>query len=385
MARAFVESLDSDQTWWRITQEASRALKHAQCLTFDYDHAGNQLVAVAASGLGMEGLVGQRVSLGTAQLAAEERRHSVIDVSTLVFDGALAGLQQQLRWGRALAVPLAVRGDTLGLMLFVSVYQNRAFGPEEVTLAHEMAELASCAVHNSRLYRNALRSQGRLEAMLNRMSQAREHEHKAFAAMVHDDVLQSVVGAVYALDGLRYSVVDEGLPDFDHVVHMLRLSVEDARKIIWELRPAVLDGLGLKEALGAITDRVAVESGTSVSTSFKEVEGLSEGLTTALYKIGREALLNAELHARATAIRLRLGPVDSVDGPAVSLTVSDNGVGFEACGERPSGHYGLVMMEEQAAAIGGMLLIESEPNEGTTVRLTVPIVRVSPDLHGFKP
>ena len=43
------------------------------------------------------------------------------------------------------------------------------------------------------------------------------------------------------------------------------------------------------------------------------------------------------------------------------------------------------MMEEQAAAIGGMLLIESEPNEGTTVRLTVPIVRVSPDLHGFKP
>lgn len=376
LVRAFFESLDVDQTWWRITKEAGRVFRHAQCVMFDYDHAANQLVAVAASGAGTERVVGQRISLADPNPSGEEaHRKRVIDASMLILDRTHAGLEEQLHAGTAVAMPLAVRGESIGLMLLICRDQEQAFYSGEIKLARELADLASCAIHNARVYRNALRSQGRLEAMLNRMSQAREQEHAAFAAMVHDDVLQAVVGTVYALDGLRYAVAEDCLPDFDRVIHMLRLSVEDARKIIWELRPAVLDGIGLTEALGAITDRIAVESAVAVSTSCSGVDGLNEGVTTALYKIGREALLNADRHAHATNIQLRLAPVDSVDGPAVSLIVSDNGVGFDATGDRQQGHYGLMMMEEQAAAIGGTLRVQSQLGEGTTLELTIPLAR----------
>jgi signal transduction histidine kinase len=215
------------------------------------------------------------------------------------------------------------------------------------------------------------------------MWRAREQERKTFANMVHDGLLQSIVGGVYALEALRETVIEEGLADFDHVVHSLRLSVEDARRIIWELRPPVLDSLGLSESIGAIADRIAVESDTRVSVSVKGIEGLDEGTATAVYKIAREALLNAERHAQAMQIELQVVPTDVLGGPAVSLTVKDDGCGFNSGCERLAGHYGLFMMEEQAAAVGGVLRVASVVGTGTVVHLIAPL-RV-PSAPGGEP
>lgn len=377
ITRAFFGSLDVDQTCWRIATETSQALKPAQCVLFEYDHAANVLVATASSGPSVQSLVGQRLSLGDQRIPIETiRRHEEISGDLLfLHEQDHVALRRLLSMGAVLAEPLAVRNELIGLLLLVSTGQTEPFDEDTAALAHELAELAALALHNARLYRNCLRTQGRLEGMLARMSQVREGERKAFAATVHDDVLQAVVGAVYALEALRDVVKDEGLADFDHVLHMLRLSVEDARHIIWELRPAVLDGLGLAEALAVIADRIAVDGTAKVSAQLKTIDEISESASTAVYKVGREALLNAERHAHARTIEIRLAEVDSAEGPLLNLTVKDDGVGFDAGLARPAGHYGLLMMEEQAAAVGGVLHLESGVGRGTTVQLILPVSR----------
>ena len=385
VAHAFFESLDVEQTCWRIAHDAARALGPAtQCLLFEYDHAANVLVAMAASGADVRDLVGERLTLGAERPSLEVlRSHRGAGAALWLLRGQeLAALQRLLRGEPVIAEPLAVRSELIGLLLFASTKPARSFSTAEAALAHQLAQLAGSAVHNARLYRNAMRGQGRLEGMLFRMSRARERERKTFAATVHDDVLQSMVGALYALDALRDTVKEEGLADYDHVIRMLRLTVEDARRIIWDLRPAVLDGLGLAEALEAIADRMAIDGAAEVSTHLKPIDGIGEGVSTALYRVGREALLNADRHAQARHIDIRLALEDSSDGSALKLTVVDDGCGFDTQGERPSGHFGLVMMEEQAAAVGGLLRIESRVGEGTNVQFTLPAVRVSPDAQG---
>lgn len=372
-AQGLFESLDVEQTYWRIARDAAQVLGRAQSLVYDYDHGANLLTAVAASPR-LQDHVGRRVSLGERRPTREAPCEDLADVDDILPSRRARRLREWLTERTALVVPLSARTECIGLLLVVAE-EGRSFSDEEAAFVVEFGRLASSALHNARLYRNAMRGQGRLEGMLTRMSQAREQERKTYAATVHDDVLQPMVGVIYALDAIRESVTDEGLSDFDHVLRMLRLSVEDARKIIWDLRPAVLDGLGLSEAVGAIADRIAVEGPAEVLTQLAEIGRLNEGQSTAIYKIAREALLNAERHAGAAHIEVRLALEGECGSEIVRLLVQDDGRGFDAAGKRPRGHYGLTMMEEQAAAVGGVLRIESHPGRGSTVELTLPLVR----------
>ena len=101
-------------------------------------------------------------------------------------------------------------------------------------------------------------------------------------------------------------------------------------------------------------------------------------LSSAVYKIGREALLNAEHNAHARAISLSLTVETAADGPVLLLVVKDDGEGFDPATIRTTGHFGLVIMREQAVSIGGDLRIDSALGRGTTVELTVPLVGLAP-------
>jgi signal transduction histidine kinase len=351
------------------------ALGHGQCLLFEYEHGQNALNAVAASGADVRAFVGRSVPFALPGPPADLVRgvHSVDLAGLADHDDDLGDLWRLLDSGTSLTLPLVLRSELVGALALIGQNRDVPFSLDELSLATHIARLSACAIHNARLHRNTLRGQGRLEAMLTRMSQAHDRERQAFAGMVHDDILQPMVGTMYALEGLHDMVRDEAAEDFDHILHMLRMSIEDARRMIWELRPAVLDGLGLPEALAVIADRIAIDRKVEMVTSLKDIEGLSERLSTAVYKIGREALLNAERHAHASVISISLSESDVEGAAVVSLAIRDDGVGFDQDGDRPAGHYGLVMMEEQAAAVGGTLHISSEPGKGTALRLEVPV------------
>jgi signal transduction histidine kinase len=141
-----------------------------------------------------------------------------------------------------------------------------------------------------------------------------------------------------------------------------------------DLRPAGLDDLGLPEALDWLARDF--ERGSSVAVTL-EVEGLSGRLArpieVELYRIAQEMLANVAKHSRATRVALRL----SVEDESVSLSVEDDGIGFDAAAAlaRFNRGLGLLSMRERTELLGGTFNLESTPGRGTRIRITVPAAR----------
>ena len=106
----------------------------------------------------------------------------------------------------------------------------------------------------------------------------------------------------------------------------------------------------------------------------KAIAELSDAVTTGLYKIAREALTNALHHADARRIDISLAPATRGRHRSARLLIEDDGIGFVVDDRPEGGHYGTVMMEEQATLIGGALTIDSRPGHGTRVEVVVPLV-----------
>jgi len=284
-------------------------------------------------------------------------------------DARLAGM---FNAESSVLVPLFAQQELVGSLLVYASGRRRRYSPLEIAELRSVGEQAAIAIHNARLYRDLADSQASVEALLTRLTRIREQERQALARVVHDDIVQSIVGALYRLDDVRDTVPTGQADEFDQAVAVLRQSVDDARRVIWELRPPAIDGLGLPAALRSLAAR-AGHGQAAVSVSIAEIAGLSDAVTTGLYKIAREALLNSLHHASARRIDITLVDVASPGRTTARLLVEDDGVGFVAGGPPDGGHYGTVMMEEQATLIGATMSIDTEPGCGTRVEVVVPL------------
>lgn len=375
VSRAISQSLDLDRTFQDIAVNAARVVAGAQCLLLEAEPDGGDLVSVACSEPYAEELMGLRFTFAEDDsVLTDLRRHTSIAVEDVEWGSRLRrdGLEH-LDMRSALLIPMFAKNELAGALLLYSPGRCSRYSQTEVGHAEEVAEQAAIAIHNARLYRDLASSQRRVESLLGQLTRTRDHERQRFARVVHDDIVQSIVGAVYRLDAQRQLVSPQSLDEYDETVDVLRHSIEDARRVIWELRPPVLDGLGLEEAMAVLADRADAEGPARVLFSVEELPSLSAGVTTALYKIGREALLNAQRHAEAGVVRVALWAEPDRDPPCVCLKVEDDGVGLPSCPERDADHFGLAMMEEQAALLGGSVSLTSAIAQGTSVDVIIPL------------
>jgi amino acid transporter/signal transduction histidine kinase len=374
VSHAISRSLDIDETYREIATNAVRVVKGAHCLLLEREQQSGELVAVASSDPETQDLVGLRIRYeedAANDTALQSRRALAVEdvVWGARVDPEFSG-RFDVRSGAL--VPLYAQNELIGSLFVFSQGFQRAFSDLEMAHLEDVGEQAAIAIHNARLYRGLTESQARIEALLSRLRRTREEERQAFARVVHDDIVQPIVGATYRLEAFRRAVPDTSLDEFDKTVSLLRGSIEDARRVIWELRPPVLDGLGLHDALLSLAGRAEKAGRAQVDVNVEDIQGLSEGPTTALYKIAREALLNAEHHSHASRILISLSRVDGDRRPVVRLAVEDDGVGFDPTDLKPD-HYGHAMMEEQAALVGGRFSITSSSGSGTAVEAVVPL------------
>ena len=392
VSRAITQSLDLELTYREIAANAARVAPGSHCLLFELERGTGDYLAVACSDPESEELLATRVWLQDDS-AGSPCDHDAPDFvvrelisgdrtdarSTSKFslgghlDARLAGL---FNGESSVLVPLFAQQELVGSLLVYASGRRRHYSELEIAELRSVGEQAAIAIHNALLYRNLAESQASVEALLTRLTRIRDQERQALARVVHDDIVQSIVGAIYRLDDVRDTVAEHEAAEFDQAVAVLRQSVDDARRVIWELRPPAIDGLGLPAALRSLADR-AGHGEAAVKVSIDEIAGLSDAVTTGLYKIAREALLNAIHHASAREIGITLVDVTSAGRTAARLLVEDDGVGFvvepERDGGRDGGHYGTVMMEEQATLIGATMSIDTEPGSGTRVEVVVPL------------
>lgn len=196
-------------------------------------------------------------------------------------------------------------------------------------------------------------------------------ERRRLARDLHDSVTQSLYSLTLLAEAARRLAKAGELERVEYQVGRLgdtaQQALKEMRLLVYELRPQALEQDGLIGALQHRLDAVEKRSGVNAHLIVETTDRLPEPIESALYFIAQEALNNALKHAAATAVTLKIAGRP----PHVSLEVIDNGRGFDPAAIVDRGGLGLISLRERAERLGGVLTIESAPDQGTRLRVDI--------------
>jgi len=340
-------------------------------------------------------LLGQRWQVETAADGEEalallrEQRFDLLlsDVMMPRLDGL--ALLQTLRRDPALAtlpvIMLSARAGEEsrieGMQLGADDYLVKPFSAREV-VARVEAQLRMSALR--RWVNESLRAEvaerraaeEQVRELLRRLVNAQEDERRRISRELHDTLGQHLSAVTLGLKTLQVRTdcppaVAEGLDR----VYQAASQLDDAMdRLAYELRPAVLDDLGLADALRSHAQAWTLQTGIPVEMHTRGLAGrLPTEVEVTVYRVVQEALTNIHKHAQAS----RVGVISERRGADLRVIIEDDGCGFDASDPDPLGdgrrRLGLRGMSERAGLVGGKLQVESAPGHGTTVYLTLPI------------
>jgi len=279
-------------------------------------------------------------------------------------EGGEAGLARAYELGRQAIV------DGLGVLEMGTLYHEALRAsvlPQAAFEARAKAAEAAQAFFMESLspFEMTHRASREANSALRRLNERLEEEAKRIAHTLHDEAAQLLASVHIALDALA-----RDLPQ------SMRSRLEEVRDLLdrieGELRPTMLDDLGLVPALQFLAEGVAKRTGLSVEVRGSTHGRLPPAVETALYRIAQEALTNAVRHAHPAHVKIQV----QREARAVRCSVSDDGAGFDAAtalAHRGGSGLGLVGIRERLDALRGSLQITSSPGRGTRVHVAVPL------------
>ncbi|HET9978478.1 MAG TPA: PAS domain S-box protein [Burkholderiaceae bacterium] len=230
-----------------------------------------------------------------------------------------------------------------------------------------------------RVQRELERSHTDLQRLMSAQGRVQEEERRRIARELHDDLQQKLAAILMNLSaarrqGRRESPAAQGaLAAADELA---AAAIESTRRIVNDLRPQVLDDLGLVPALQALAQGFSRGSGVAcrvqAEAAAAERAAVSTDVATCLYRVAQESLTNVAKHSQATEVRIELETGGERD---LVLRVRDNGLGMALESRRKSDSFGLLGMEERLHRVGGRLEVHSLAGVGTTVEARVPMPR----------
>ena len=247
------------------------------------------------------------------------------------------------------------------------------FSPSDRRILNTLARQGEVALNSVLLIERLRRRVDEIRAVQQQLLRSREEERARLARDLHDGPIQALVGLNLEL-GLRMTT--QGISSPAQGLGNLRAEVQsllsELRQVCAELRPPMLDTLGLGAALRALVEEWSVYHGVAVDLKVPPdaaTRQLPEDVTVNLYRVVQEALANVARHAAARQVTIRLAG----ENPGLELTIRDDGCGFHVPDDlhdlTAQGHFGLAGMAERADLIGGQWTVESAPGQGTTLRL----------------
>ncbi len=250
-------------------------------------------------------------------------------------------------------------------------------------LAHEVTRrktaqesLRKSEDHSVRLLKQSRLLQEQLRLLSRHTLSAQEEERKRISRELHDVIAQMLTGINVQLATLitEAAASTRGLSlKISRAQRLVQKSVDIVHRFARELRPALLDDLGLVPAVHAYLKGFALETGIRVNlTAFKGDEQLTTPIRTALYRVALEALTNVARHAQAARVDLTLRKRDD----SILMEIKDDGKSFDVekmWSVRKSRHLGMLGMRERIEMVGGTFTVESAPGQGTTVKAQIPL------------
>lgn len=205
--------------------------------------------------------------------------------------------------------------------------------------------------------------------LLRNLIELQEREKQHLCHEFHDGLIQYAVGALMALEGAADRPVEVRQRELDSAIMHLRKGIDDGRRAIRGIRPAVLDDSNLHVAIEDLVDQFK-SSGIMITVGGDpKISVLPKSLQTTVYRVVQEALNNARKHSGTDVVRIELKESNS----ELRLEIRDFGCGFDIATAKHRG-FGILGMTERVRLQGGELTLSSEPGAGTkiTVRLPIP-------------
>jgi signal transduction histidine kinase len=283
---------------------------------------------------------------------------------------SLLGMEQSI------VAPLTVGGEVRGLLAVTGGGLTEADAPAITGFANQ----AAIALENARLLDQITQHERELRELSTRLIKAQEEERGRISRELHDEVGQ-------ALTAMSINVAEIGKrlpPEIEPAVKrrlaetgaLVEQTSEQISALALDLRPSLLDDLGLVSALRWYVSRYTERLGIRVQVETVDLEErLDPEVETAMYRVVQEALTNVARHAGATHVRLCL----ERKAFSVVATIEDNGRGFDteelASRQAPERGAGLLGMRERVTLLGGSLRVESVLRDGTELSVEIPLPR----------
>lgn len=278
--------------------------------------------------------------------------------------------------GALISVPLKSKERVVGVLNIASE-TPRTFSQQEVQLLTSLGHQLGIAVENAQLYRELqIKEQMRTE-LLRRIISAQEDERQRVARELHDVTSQALATLGVGLEALTtapQSNPGEREAQLEGIRSLLAATSKDVHRLIYALRPSLIDDLGLSAALRSCAHNSLDAAGVEVHL---EVAGQERKLPAeveiALFRIVQEAIVNIARHAHAESAYVSLEFKDN----GVSVQIEDDGIGFDYSpslrADSGGRGVGLLGMQERAELLGGTLTIDTKPGAGTRIFIHIPV------------
>jgi PAS domain S-box-containing protein len=272
-------------------------------------------------------------------------------------------------------VPVESPEGLVGVLL-VGRTRKVPFSGEDVDLFLPLAQLLGTAIGNARLFADLQRHRELLARLSSRILTAQEEERQHLSRELHDGIGQSLSALKLGLEMIPRDAA--GLPaavqtDLQRTLEIVKETISELRRIALDLRPSMLDDLGLIPTLKWLAQRFQEQTGIVVRLDARgKIPRLSAEQEVNLYRIVQEALSNVVKHAEADRVTIRVRSTVA----AVHLLVGDHGRGFQpdrAPGEAGHTGLGLVGIEERVNLMDGRFRFRSRPDKGTLLAVQIPL------------
>lgn len=272
--------------------------------------------------------------------------------------------------GAALALPLAHQGELVGALSVTPRAPGEDFSPADRLLLRDLATQSGAAAHAVSLTIALRSSLEDLRRSRERLVTAQEEERRRIQRDLHDGLGPALASMRLRLEAcldVAQATDDPLSGDLERLYELVGQASADIRRLVYDLRPPILDQLGLVPALQQHCERFSRESGIEISFQADPDLSISAAAEAAFLRVVQEALLNVQKHTRASRVDVRLGR----RGGWLELKIRDDGMGFDAS-DFGNGT-GIGSMRERAELLGGTLRIFGHSGPGTEVEVRIPV------------
>ncbi|MCL4562038.1 MAG: GAF domain-containing sensor histidine kinase [Chloroflexi bacterium] len=288
------------------------------------------------------------------------------------------------QWLSYLCVPLISKGDVQGVIDLFS-QTPYGFSQGQVALGTTIGQQVGVVIQNARLFEQIRSGRERLRVLSQEVLEAQEAERRHISRELHDEIGQALTAMKVNLQAVsRFAqepVVESSILEN---INLIDRTLQQVRNLSLDLRPSLLDDLGVVAATRWYLDRQAQRARFTAHFLADPPElRLSPTLETTCFRVVQEAITNVVRHAQAKDVWVELKQRDAY----LEINIRDDGIGFDVMAARERGEndtsLGLIGMEERVQLVGGNLQIKSNPNPGygTEIRAVFPIPSVTPYLE----